>query len=332
MNIGRRRLVGFGIAATFSFPQGVAAGPTDGVRRIAVLMTTAENDPEAQARLQSLRKGLEQLGWEDGRNLKLEYRFASGDPERAKALAAELVRLEPDAILANGRGILAALWHETKTIPIVFVLVPDPVGDGFVASLARPGGNLTGITNFEYSMGGKWMQLLSEVAPSVRKISLLFNPETAPYARYFLDSINAGPRRFEAKVELAPVRNDAEIEAGLSALEESADGGLIVIPDLFTAGHRGAILANVERFRVPAIYPFRYFVTDGGLMSYGVDTFNLFQRSATYFDQIFRGASPADLPVQAPTKFEFLINMKKAKNLGLTVPPSVLVLANEVIE
>ena len=297
------------------------------LRRIGLLMTIAETEPEAQARLVSFRDGLHQLGWTEGRNIKIDYRFAAGDPERLQSSAAELVRLAPDVILANGTAILSALKRETHDIPIVFVLVPDPVGDGFVESLARPGGNLTGLTHFEFPMGGKWVELLIEIAPHVSQVALLFNPETAPYAPKFLQFVARG-----AEASLLPVQSNVEIERAAETVAKNSNCGLIVLPELFTSGHRELIVAQAERYHMPAIYPFRFFPESGGLLSYGVDTSDIFRQSTSFIDRILRGETPANLPVEAPTKFELVINLKTAKALGLAVPPSLLARADEVIE
>jgi ABC-type uncharacterized transport system substrate-binding protein len=323
----RRAFIKLLSGATVALPLAVQAQPATKVWRIGLLMTMAESEPEAQARLTSLREGLQQLGWKEGHNIRIDYRYAAGDPERARSSAVELVSLAPDVILANGTAILSALRRATQSIPIVFVLVPDPVGDGFVASLAKPGGNLTGLTNFEFLMGGKWVELLKEIAPHLSNVALIFNPETAPYARHFLQSVALG-----AEATLVPVRNDSEIERALEAVAGKSNSGLIIVPDLFTGGHREFIVALAARNRLPAIYPFRYFVENGGLLSYGPDSLDLFRRSASFIDRILKGDKPSDLPVQAPVKFELAVNLKTAKALGLTVPPTLLVRADEVIE
>jgi ABC-type uncharacterized transport system substrate-binding protein len=294
-------------------------------RRIGLLMTIAANEPEAQARMQAFRVGLAEYRWYEGQNVRIDYRFAGGAPERVKAEAVDLVNLKPDVIIANGRAILSALRDETNTIPIVFVLVPDPVEDGFVKSLARPGGNITGITNFEYPMAGKWVDFLNEIAPNRSKFTFLYNPDTAPYGPQFQKAISGS---FSSA--LAPVRNGMEIDSTLSKLTIS--DGLIVVPDLFTSGHREQIVTVADRHHVPAIYPFRFFVTRGGLISYGVDTLDLFRQAATYVDQIFKGQKASELPIQAPVKFELAINLKTAEALGLTIPDSILARADEVIE
>jgi ABC-type uncharacterized transport system substrate-binding protein len=297
------------------------------MRRIGLLMTMAETEPEAQARLASFRAGLQQLGWTEGRNVRIDYSFAAGDPERLRSSAGALVRPAPDVILANGTAILSALRQETQNIPIVFVLVPDPVGDGFVESLARPGGNTTGLTNFEFPMAGKWVELLKEIAPRVSRVALVFNPETAPYAPRFLQFAARG-----TEAALAPVRSVGEIERAAETAATKSDSGLLILPDLFTSGHREFIVAQAERYRLPAIYPFRFFAESGGLLSYGVETLDLFRRSASFVDRILRGEKPGDLPVEAPTKFEMVINLKAAIALGLDVPLQLQQRADEVIE
>jgi putative tryptophan/tyrosine transport system substrate-binding protein len=297
------------------------------VRRLGLLMTIGESEPEAQARVKALQAGLELLGWQEGRNLRIDYRFAAGEPDQVRSIAAELVRLAPDVILANGRAILAAIRQETKGIPIVFVLVPDPVGDGFVASLSRPGGNLTGIQNFEFAMGSKWVELLKEVAPHVRRVALMHNPETAPYAQHFQRSAAVA-----VDATLASIRNNADIERAFAMINDQSDSGLIVVPDLFTSGHSNLIVRLAARYRIPAIYPFRFFVSNGGLLSYGVDTLDLFRQSASFIDRVLKGDKPADLPIQTPNKFELVINAKSAKALGIEVPAKLLALADEVIE
>ena len=309
----------------------VAARAAKHIPRIAIVMTTSENDVEAQARLLAFRNGLEALGWSAGRNLTFELRVAAGTPEQARLYAAELVADTPDVILANGTAILAAFQQQTHTIPIVFVLVPDPVGDGFVKSLSRPGNNLTGLTNFEFSMCGKWLQVISELNPRVTRVSLLFNPQTEAYTVRFLRAVRAAS---PAQTELgeAAVSNASDVERSIAALANQADQGLIVMPGLFTAGHHKLIVDLANRYRIPAIYPFRYFVDSGGLISYGVVTQDLFRRAASLVDRILKGENPADLPVHAPTKFELVINLKTAKTFGLAIPPTLLASADDVIE
>jgi putative ABC transport system substrate-binding protein len=290
------------------------------------------DDPEAQARMRALRQGLEVLGWREGRNLLIDYRFAAGELDLARMFAAELVAMKPDAIVANGSAILKVLRDQTPTIPIVFAMVPDPVGDGLVSSLSRPGGNLTGLTNFEFSMGGKWLEILKELAPPTTRVALLYNPDTASYAKFFAQTIAAAAAQFRMQLTDAPVRTAREITQTAAEFASAPNGGLIVVPDLFTAANRDLIVAAAAEHRLPTIYGFRYFVEAGGLISYGVATEDLFRRSASYLDSILRGTRPADLPVQQPTKFEMVINLESAKALGLDVPEKLLALADEVIE
>jgi putative ABC transport system substrate-binding protein len=323
----KRRVVLAGIGSLIAaLPRGAPAQSAS-VRRLGLLMTIAESEPEAQVRLEALRRGLQALGWSEGRNIQIDYRFAAGEPDRVRAIAADLVSLGPDVILANGRAILAAMRQETKSIPVVFVAVPDPVGDGFITSLARPGGNLTGITNFEYSMGSKWVDLLKEIAPHLRNVALLHNPDSAPYAIQFQRSA-----AFGAEASLAPAKDNSDIERVFTSLASQPNSGVIVIPDLFTSGRREIIVDLASRLRIPTIYPFRFFVLNGGLLCYGVETANLFRQSASFIDRILKGERAADLPVQAPNRFEMVINLKTAKLLGLTVPTTLLASADEVIE
>lgn len=323
----KRRIVLAGIGSLIAaLPRGAPAQSAS-VRRLGLLMTIAESEPEAQVRLEALRRGLQALGWSEGRNIQIDYRFAAGEPDRVRAIAADLVSLGPDVILANGRAILAAMRQETKSIPVVFVAVPDPVGDGFITSLARPGGNLTGITNFEYSMGSKWVDLLKEIAPHLRNVALLHNPDSAPYAIQFQRSA-----AFGAEASLAPAKDNSDIERVFTSLASQPNSGVIVIPDLFTSGRREIIVDLASRLRIPTIYPFRFFVLNGGLLCYGVETANLFRQSASFIDRILKGERAADLPVQAPNRFEMVINLKTAKLLGLTVPTTLLASADEVIE
>jgi len=302
-------------------------------RRIAILLGVAESDPEAQSRVGALRQELERLGWVDGRNIRIEQRWTGGDAERLRAYTAELVASAPDVIVANPTPIVAALKQATRTIPIVFALVSDPVSSGFVESWAQPGGNITGFTSFESSMAGKWLQALKQMAPRVAQVAVVFNPETAASGgEIFLRPLEEAASPFGFQVRPARVRSAAEI-AGLGGL--LAVGGaaaLLVMPDIFTTNHRAEIIALAERQRLPALYPFRFFATSGGLMSYGIDTLDVFRRAATYVDRILKGAKVGELPVQGPAKFELAINMKTANSLGLTVPPSLLALADEVIE
>jgi putative ABC transport system substrate-binding protein len=315
------------------WPLGVRAQQKDRARRIGLLIGAAEeNDPESQARVGALRQGLAALGWDEGRNLSIDYRFAGGDAARIHAYVGELVNSTPDLIVANTSAVVGALKQATTTIPIVFAVINDPVGQGFVQSLAHPGGNITGFTLLEFEVVGKWMELLKEMAPQVTRARLLFNPVTAPYYTTFLRQL--GPLPSSLGMELAPatVEGLAEIETAVAALASDPGGGLISGGDAFTVANRAFIISLAERYRVPAIYQFRRFAADGGLMSYGPDTADIFRRSAAYVDRILKGEKPADLPIQQPTKFEFVINLKTAKALGLSPPPLLLARADEVIE
>ena len=330
-SLGRREFITL-LGGAAAWPLPVFAQQADRVRRVGILMTQAADDPEVRARLSAFRQSLQKLGWIEGRNIRIEYRYAEGQADRARTYAAELVEMGPDVILANGTAILRALREQASGIPIVFVMVPDPVGDGFVASLARPGGSFTGFTNFEFSMSSKWMEILKQLAPQITRVALLFNPESAPYAKYFAQAIEDTPASYRVQLISAPVRAAGEIEQTVAEFARQPNGGLLVVPDLFTAGHRDLIVEVASKHRLPAIYPFRFFVERGGLISYGAATTDLFGRSASYIDSILRGAKPADLPVQQPTKFELVINLKTAKALGLDVSDKLLVLADEVIE
>ena len=308
------------------------AQETDRMRRVGLLLGIAENDPEAHTRIKAFQQGLRDLGWFERRNIRVDYRFAAGDSDRIKAYAAELVGLAPDVIVGNGTPGIAALRQATSSIPIVFAVVNDPVGQGFISSLAHPGGNITGFTFVDFEMVGKWLAMLNDAVPNLSRAALMFNPALAPYFDVYLRSFEATPRSIKAVVTAAPVRDAAEIEAAVAKLARDPGGSLIAAPDPFVVVNRDLILRSVERHRVPAIYTYRQFVQEGGLMSYGPDTADIFRRSASYVDRILKGAKPADLPTQAPTKFELSVNLKTAKALGLTVPPTLLALADEVIE
>ena len=304
----------------------------DRMRRVGLLLGIAENDPEAQTRVKAFKQGLRDLGWFEGRNIRVDYRFAGGDSDRIKAYAAELVRLAPDVIVGNGTPGVAALRQATSSIPIVFAVLNDPVGQGFISSLAHPGGNITGFTFIDFEMVGKWLTMLKDAVPNLSRAALMFNPTLAPYFDVYLRSFEATPRSIRAAVTAAPVRDAAEIEAAVAELAGDPGASLIAAPDPFVVVNRDRILKSAERHRVPAIYTYRQFVLEGGLMSYGPDTADIFRRSASYVDRILRGAKPADLPTQAPIKFELSVNLKTAKALGLTILDSFLLVADEVIE
>jgi len=314
-----------------AWPLAARAQQAERVRRIGVLMTTAADDPESLARVGAFLQGLQELGWTDGHNVRLEYRWGSGDAERIRKYAAELVALAPDVILVSGTSGLVPLHRETRTLSIVFVNASDPVGGGFVASLARPGGNATGFASIEYGMSGKWLELLKQISPGVSRAAVVRDP-SIPSGSGQLGAIQAvGPF---LGVEVSPIdaRDAGEIERGVTDLARSANGGLIVPASTPAIFHRKLIIALAARHRLPAIYPYRFFVADGGLVSYGADSVDSFRRAAGYVDRILKGEKPADLPVQAPTKYELVINLKTAKALGLEIPATVLARADEVIE
>ena len=329
ITIGRRELIA-ALGGAAAWPLTARAQPAEKMRHIGVLMPVAEADPVGQARLGAFLRGLQQLGWADGRNVRIDTRFGASDLDLIRKYARELVALGPDAIMANGTEATAALRQVTRTVPIVFAPVSDPVGAGYVESLARPGGNVTGFSGYEFALSGKWLELLKEIAPRVARVAVT------------RDSAGAGPAQFAAiqavasslGVELRPfdVRNAGEIERAITAFAGSSNGGLIVTGTAGALVHRELIVALAARHLLPAVYYSRDYVTGGGLISYGVDLTEVCRRAATYVDRILKGAKPADLPVQAPTKYELVINLKAAKALGLTVPPLLLARADEVIE
>jgi putative tryptophan/tyrosine transport system substrate-binding protein len=302
------------------------------IRRVGVLIAFSENDPVARASVPAFTQAMRGLGWVEGKNIRLDYRFAAGDPVLFEKYAAELVALSPDAILAGTPPAVTALQRQTRTTPIVFVLVVDPIGLGFVQSLARPGGSVTGFGAFDPPIIGKWLQLLKEIAPGVTRVAIIFNPVTAPYAPLFNRVIEAAAPSFGITVTLAPVGSDAAIEEAVDTLAREPGGGLINLPDIFTAAHRDVTIAAATRYGLPLIGPAEFFPRAGALMSYWFDPVDMHAQAASYIDRILKGASPADLPVQQPTKYSLVINLKTAKALGLTVPPSMLDLADEVIE
>jgi putative ABC transport system substrate-binding protein len=302
------------------------------VRRIGVLMGYAENDPEAQIRLTAFKQALLVLGWSEDRNLLIDLRWTSGDVNRASTFAKELVALHPEVIMSNTTPATAAFQRETKTIPIVFTIVSDPVGAGFVESLPRPGGNITGFINLEPTIGGKWLELLKEIAPRVTRVTVMFNPETAPYAEYYLQSLEAAATKYGVKTLTSHVRSENEIEAIISGLGREPGGGLIAMTDGFMTVHRKSVIDLTKQHKVPLMFFVSSGAREDALISYGVDISDILRRSASYVDQILRGAKPAELPVQIPTKFELDVNLKTAKALSLDVPASILFRADEVIE
>jgi putative ABC transport system substrate-binding protein len=314
-----------------AWPMIARAQQAVGVRRIGALMGLAADDPEGPIRVTAFAQGLQELGWSVGRNMRIDYRWTSGEADRIRRYAAELVALAPDVILTDGGSQVGPLQQATRTIPIVFVQIADPVGGGFVTSLARPGGNATGFSNFEYGFGAKWLELLKQIAPGLTRAAVLRDPVNPAGTGQF-GVIQAVAPSFGVEVSPVGLRDADEIERGVTAFARASNGGLIVTPSLLTALHRDLIIGLAARHRLPAIYPFHFYVTSGGLISYGPDNIDQYRRAAGYVDRILKGEKPGDLPVQTPTKFELVINLKTAKALGLTVPPSLLAIADEVIE
>jgi putative tryptophan/tyrosine transport system substrate-binding protein len=328
----RREFIALLGSTAAAWPLAARAQPTDRVRRIAVLMHLPENDPEAQARIRALVGGLQQLGWTEGRNLRIDYRFGAADVDRARRYAAELIALAPDVIQVSGTGPMAAVHEATRTLPIVFAQVPDPVNAGFVDSLARPGGNATGFSVFEeYGTSGKWLELLKEVSPQLRRVAVLRDPTMAAGIGQ-TGAIQSVAPSLGVQVSPVGVRDASEIERAIATFGHGANGGLIVLGAPLAIIQRDLITALAARHRLPAVYPVRLFVVAGGLVSYGPDSIDPYRRVAGYVDRILKGERPADLPVQNPTKFELVINLKTANALGLDIPATVLARADEVIE
>jgi putative ABC transport system substrate-binding protein len=314
-----------------AWPLAARAQQPERMRRIGVLMSTAADDTESTARLTAFLQGLQQLGWTDGRNVRIDTRWGAADAERIRRLAAELIALAPDVILAPGSSTVGPLLQATRAVPIVFVVVPDPVGTGFVASLARPGGNATGFTQFEYSMSGKWLELLKQIAPGVTRAAVIRDPALTSGIGQF-GAIQAVAPSVGVEASPVNVRDADEIERAITAFARSSNGGLILTASALAVLHREQIIALAARHKLPAVYPARYFVTGGGLISYGPSVVDQFRRAAGYVDRILKGEKPSNLPVQNPTKYELVINLKTAKALGLEVPVTVLARADEVIE
>src|ERR1700722_2308149 len=328
----KRRTVLAGIAATLAPRALVAQTPGRAAPyRLGVLMGNLANDPVGQAYVASLLQGLRALGWQEGGNLRVEWRWTGGDAALFDRYAAELVALGPDVLLAQASPSVVALRGKTNTIPVVFTMVTDPVGQGFVGNLAHPGGNVTGFSDFNALMAGKWLQILTQVAPPVARVAVLYNPAAAPYAGLMMDAIEDAAPSFAITVRTAPCHDDAEIESVIAELARE-HGGLLVLTDIFTIVHRDAILASAAQHRLPTVYFARSFTVAGGLMSYGIDYADLFLRSADYIDRILKGTNPRDLPVQQPTKFELVINLKTAKARDINLSTTLLATADEVIE
>jgi putative ABC transport system substrate-binding protein len=321
------------IGGAASWPIAARGQQGDRVRRVGVLMAFGEDDAEAQKFLAAFRRGLQELGWSENRNLRMDVRWTAGSLERMRGSAREIVSLQPDAILSDTTPVTAAVQRETRTIPIVFMTVSDPIGSGFVASLPHPGMNITGFSNHDSSMAGKWLELLTQIAAGIKQTAMMFNPEMSPYVMsYYLPFFEAGTRSLKVEPITAPVRSDADIEAVINSLAREPKGGLVVMPDTFVFARRALIISLTASNRVPAIFNTSAPVRDGGLLSYGPDNADVFHRAAAYIDRVLRGDKPAELPVQLPIKFEIALNTRTAKALGLTVPASIQLLADEVIE
>jgi putative ABC transport system substrate-binding protein len=318
--------------AAVTWPLAARAQPSQRIRRVGVLMAVAESDADVRGGVAIFQQSLQELGWSDGRNIRIDYRWGDADADRIQALAKELVGLQPDVLVAHSTPSAKGLLQATRSIPIVFLTVTDPLGQGLVASLSRPGGNITGFSVFEFSLGTKWVEVLKQIAPGTRRVTAMFNPETGPYYGMYLRSIEEATSAIEVKLIAVEVHSETDISNVVHKLGSEPDSGLFVLPDSHNVVHRKRIIELAAEYHLPAIYYFRYFASDGGLISYGPDEMDLFVRTASYVDRILKGASPSDLPVQQPTKFELVINLKTAKALGLTVPDKLLALADEVIE
>jgi putative ABC transport system substrate-binding protein len=328
--IKRREFISLlGGAATW--PLAARAQQPERMRRIGVLMNTATDDPEGRARLAAFEQGLRELGWTDGRNIRIDHRWGAGDADHFRRYAAELVAFAPDVILAGGSPVMAALQQATRSVPIVFALVSDPVGSGYVASLARPGGNATGFASTEFGISGKWLELLKKIAPSLTRVAVLRDPATALGIGQF-GAIQAVAPSFGMELSPIDVRDAGEIERAVTAFARGSNDALIVPAGPLASLHRDLIITLAARLRLPAVYPSRYYAAGGGLISYGPDSIDPYRRAAGYVDRILKGAKPGDLPVQAPTKIDLAVNLKAAKALGLTIPTTLLARADEVIE
>jgi putative ABC transport system substrate-binding protein len=329
-SIARRAFIA-GLGGAAAWPLAAHAQQGERMRRIGALIAGDENDPVAKPLVSAFTQALADLGWTDGRNVRMDLRWWHDDINRIRALAQELVGSQPDIIVTGTTPATVALQRETRAIPIVFATVGDPVASSIVPRLDRPGGNVTGFANLEATLGGKWLELLTEIAPGLKRAAIMFNPDIAT-ASAFMPSLETAARSLKVMPIMAPVHSDIEIETAIVALGREPGGGLVVMPDVFTLGHRASIISAAARNNVPAIYTLSEFAGDGGLLSYGVDQVDIWRRAASYVDRILRGAKPGDLPVQFPTKFEMVVNRKTATALGLAVPPSIMLRATEVVE
>ena len=327
----RRPFLVFGVAGVAALPMALQAQTRPTAPRIGILMAYEPDDAEARARVAAFIQELGKLGWNEGKNLRLEYRWAGGDTARMAAHATEFASMRPDVILAATTPVVRSLLQATRTVPVVFLSVSDPVGDGFVKSLAQPGGNATGFINIEASMAGKWVELTKEIAPGISAVSIVFNPKTAAGGgAYFIGAFEKAARALKLEPRTAPVQDADALDGVVASL--GRDAALIVMPDSFNVVHRKRIISLTARHRTPTIYPYRYMAVDGGLLSYGVDLTDMYRRAAPVVHEILRGGQPSDLPIQAPSKFELVINARTAKALGIVPPPQLLARADEVIE
>jgi putative ABC transport system substrate-binding protein len=332
IGIGRREFIAVLGGAAVAWPFAVCAQPPSGLRHIGLLMAFNESVPEVQAWLAAFREALGKLSWTENQNIHFEFRWAGNDPNSIQHAAKELVALQPDLIISSSSPTTASLLQQTRTIPIVFTQIVDPVGQGFVASLSRPGGNATGLVNLEPSMAGKWLELLKEVMPRLARVAVPFNPATAPYADFYLNYFKSTASSFGVQVIAAPISDMAALETFAAAQAREPNTGLVPVPSSFMSGHTADIAALMARYRLPCIYSIRAFAEVGGLISYGNDVADNYRRSATFVDKILKGVKPSDLPVQFPIKFELVTNLKTAKTLSLTIPPTLLATADEVID
>jgi putative ABC transport system substrate-binding protein len=327
----RREFLGL-VGGAAAWPVAARAQQPERMRRLGVLMAVAESDADVRKGIAIFQQRLQELGWRDGHNIRIDYRWGDADGERIQTLAKELVDLQPDVLVGHSTPSAKGLLKQTRSIPIVFLTVTDPLGQGLVASLSHPGENITGFSVFEFSLGSKWLETLKQIAPGIRRVTAIFNPETAPYYRLYLQSIDAAVPSLAVESIAAPVHNEADIESVIRKVGSEPDSGLFVLPDSHNVVHRKRIIKLAAQYRLPTIYYFRYFASDGGLIAYGPDEMDLFQRTAGYVNRILKGTNPSDLPVQQPTKFELVINLKTAKAIGIQIPVSLLARADEVIE